>query len=332
MKLKIITKDPLNILSSTKPIIEHARHVFLHESPIANIAEQVKQRIAQGLGEATDHLGTIGNGNFEEDLQLIFIQDVVNFCFWEEKGQKKWQVEYPKGHIVTGGWYGLVASFKRARDERIPILDANYLSKITIPNVKQLFQSCNNTNIPMLQQRVSVLREAGKILSSKYYGKFINVLEESEYDAISLTKILFTKFPSFRDIETIDDKEVFFLKRAQICANDVGYVLMQHKRTQMKNFDQLTAFADYKVPQMLRHFGIISYSNELAQKVDNFILIPYKSREEIEIRTATIWGIELIRQYINIYSAPDIDNALWLISQTMQHKTRPYHRTRTIYY
>jgi hypothetical protein len=82
---------------------------------------------------------------------------------------------------------------------------------------------------------------------------------------------------------------------------------------------------------MLREFGVIEYSKNLAERIDNLILIPSGSIEEIEIRAATIWGIELIRQKLGKYSAREIDNALWFLSQD-QIGRKPFHRTYTIYY
>ncbi len=101
---------------------------------------------------------------------------------------------------------------------------------------------------------------------------------------------------------------------------------------QIKNLQHLTAFADYKLPQILRMFGVLEYVDELAEKVDNIIEISYNSREEIEIRAATIWAVELLRQKVQKLTAMEIDNALWLISREIKDEAKPYHRTRTIFY
>ncbi|MGI8420076.1 MAG: queuosine salvage family protein [Candidatus Levyibacteriota bacterium] len=66
------------------------------------------------------------------------------------------------------------------------------------------------------------------------------------------------------------------------------------KEKNISNLDKLTAFADYKIPQMLRHFGVTSYADSLAQKVDSYILVQAESREELEIRASTIWASELL--------------------------------------
>ena len=57
-------------------------------------------------------------------------------------------------------------------------------------------------------------------------------------------------------------------------------------------------FADYRVPQILRHLKIFEYSDHLAKIVDNNIELAYSSTEEIEIRAATVLAVELIMDRI----------------------------------
>lgn len=330
MQFTIIQKDPFNVLTSTKSIIENPKYVTLNENNLNNITDIILDKLEKGLDGAPTHFGE--TGNLENDIQLIFIEDVVNFCFWAEKDKPKWSVEYPKGTITTGGWYSLTKCFQRALSEKIPILDPKFLINLTLDDVKSIFKGVNDVEIPLLKERLINLQEAGKVLEEKYSGKFINALEEANFDAINIVNLILKDFPSFRDIARIDGQEIAFLKRAQICAQDFSYLNLQSKFNKtIKNVDILTAFADYKIPQMLRKYEVISYTKDLAEKIDNYILIEQGSREEVEIRSATVWCIELIRQKLKKYTASDIDNALWLLSQD-QKDIKPYHRTYTIYY
>ena len=100
--------------------------------------------------------------------------------------------------------------------------------------------------------------------------------------------------------------------------------------------DKLTAFADYKVPQVLRHLGILHYGPDLSQKVDRMVLIDAGSPEEIEIRANTIWAVELIRQELaqtqKRLRAFEVDWILWNLGQDRRFKVKPYHRTKTVFY
>src|SRR5262249_30657717 len=102
------------------------------------------------------------------------------------------------------------------------------------------------------------------------------------------------------------------------------------------DLDRLTAFADYKVPQLLRRQGVLVYAAALAERVDSYTPIPHDSEEELEIRAATIWAVELLRRALDrrgiARPASAIDYRLWAASQAADPEMRPYHRTLTIYY
>jgi hypothetical protein len=78
----------------------------------------------------------------------------------------------------------------------------------------------------------------------------------------------------------------------------INYRLVKRGEKELSNLDKLTAFADYKVPQMLRKFGVLEYIPELANKIDGYKEIEAGSREEIEIRAATIWAIEEMKEVL----------------------------------
>jgi len=329
MNLQIIQADPLEILSSTRSMIEKAQFVSIHETALDPLADRIVERFGNGLDKRK--LGFDSIGDLDENLQLIFIEDAVNFCFWPSKGQPKWEVEWPTGNIVSGGWYGLVACFRRGLAEQIPILDAGYLSTMAMDEARKFFRGTNDIDIPLLQERTDNLREAGKVLIEKFNGRFSNVLKIYGYGSVDIVNAITDNFPSFRDVSLWRGQEVKFLKRAQICSNDLAYALKGTEHEIVK-LDQLTAYADYKLPQILREFGVLEYEDPLAEKVDNLIEIPHDSIEEIEIRAATVWAVELLRQRIGKLTAGEIDNTLWFMSQKMEGEPRPYHRTRTIFY
>ena len=103
-----------------------------------------------------------------------------------------------------------------------------------------------------------------------------------------------------------------------------------------RDLELLTAFADYKVPQVLRQHGILTYSPELAATIAAHRLIPPESDEELEIRAATIWAVELLRQALTRRGVEmpsyAIDWALWQSGQSLPASSEPYHRTLTVFY
>jgi hypothetical protein len=329
MKFQIQTADPFKVLASTKGAVETARFVSINGENLAQIAEKIEERFKKGLGIA--EMGLHSAGGLRNDLQLIFLEDAVNFCFWAEKDAPKWQIGGADGTWTTGGLYGLQACFGRGLKNRVPILDARRLVSLSMDDAAEFFIGANGVQIPLFEERVENLREAGRVLTEKFDGEFSNVMEAAGNDAVKITHMAIEYFPSFRDVSVLDGKDIFFYKRAQILAQDVSYIV-QNAGGELHNLDRLTAFADYKLPQMLRMYGVLGYEEGLARRIDGYVQILHDSREEIEIRAATIWAVELLRQHLTGMTAAEINNAIWLMSQDVQGQAKPYHRTRTIFY
>ena len=322
------TDDPFGILAAVKNVMGKTHYVSINQEKVPFLAEMAEERLMDGLESPASAFGSAGN--FDDDVQLVFLEDAVNFNFWADFGMPRWQVGWPHKYTPTGGWYSLANCFRRALDKKIHILDANSMATLDADYAKWFFMGDGHVQIPLFAERVYNLREAGKVLNEKYKGKFANVLGAAEYDALKIVKLLYDDFPSFRDEARLGRQPVRFLKRAQICAMDLSYVAATYGK-KITNIDKLTAFADYRLPQILRNWHVITYEPQLAEKVDRRRLIKQGSREEIEIRSATIWCVELMRRYLGEYTASEIDNALWLISQDREFN-QPYHRTRSIYY
>lgn len=315
------TPDPLNIRKSTLAIFNNLKLVEVNFEKIDEVAEMVKDKFDKKEVLDQDQFGTEN-----PTTQLVFILDSVNFCFWANKDQEKWTVEYPKGNYISNGWYAFVNCFERAREEGIPILDPEYLKKITLPEAKQIFQSSNSTQIPLLHARVEILNNVGEKLLYDFDGKIDNLLKKSDYDAEKIIKNIVSHFPSFEDIRTVNKEKINFYKRAQIFAYDISFL----PSVEIKNLKALTIFADYKIPQILRAFGVLKYKHALSNMVDNYELLNEGSIAEVEIRSATIWACELIAKKAGIMPI-EVDNVLWKMSQTLKD-VKPYHRVLTTSY
>jgi hypothetical protein len=163
-------------------------------------------------------------------------------------------------------------------------------------------------------------------LRNRFDGSIENLLTAANSDAPTISRLIIDTFQSFSDTAAFEGKPVHFYKRAQICAYDLSLLPTLH----INNTDKLSVFADYKLPQALRHVGILAYDSRLAQKVDSLILLEKGSREEVEIRASTIWACELLSQELEV-PATIVDNAIWSLSGSLLHM-KPYHRTLTTSY
>lgn len=96
-------------------------------------------------------------------------------------------------------------------------------------------------------------------------------------------------------------------------------------------------FADYRIPQILLHVGVLEYTSELMKKVENKDLIPFGSEEESEIRAATVIAVEMIRDQLFAKKgvkllAVEIDWLLWNWGEQVKEEIKPHHRTLTVFY
>lgn len=324
-----IGPDALSVLRSTRPVAESARWVTIDLDAV--------ERTAALLAEAR-----LSPPEWEEGLHFrdgswrtaafVLVLDALNFCFWSV-GPERWRVEY-QGEVFDGYW-ALVAALRRAVDAGVPLWDAEWLSSASFAELRSIFAPADlhGPPIPLLEARIANLREVGYGLQEMPIEELLGLANGS---AAALVEEVVRRFPSFDDRVTIDGNDVRFYKRAQILVADLHGAFGGDGLGRFDDLDQLTAFADYKVPQVLRRFGVLCYAPELEDAIRAHQLIPAGSPWEVEIRAATVWGCELIRHVLMNTEKPlrsfEIDWALWLTGQSLPPGTEPYHRTPTIFY
>ena len=120
--------------------------------------------------------------------------------------------------------------------------------------------------------------------------------------------------------------DVGFWKRAQITPNDFQLAGILN----FDDIDRLTIFADNLVPHVLRVDGVLVYTDALASHIDGGQLLP-PGDEEREIRGCAVHACTLIARELRIPER-DLDVMLWNRGQGERYKSRPRHRTRTVYY
>lgn len=324
--------DPLDVLKSTRVVVEQGEHVSINRQHLAALSTRwIQHNNGQRLSSPQWDNSYHFHDHTERTVNWLLVLDALNFCFWAEQGQPCWTISY-HGKVLNGYW-AEAATLKRAVEEGIPLWDADYLSTIAPETMTHIFRG--HATIPLWEQRVKNAREVGRVLLERYNGQFVHAINQVQGNAIQLVLLLANEFPSFYDVATYRNQPVYFFKRAQICVADLHSAFDGKQWGAFSDLDQLTAFADYKLPQVLRHHHILEYSPTLAQRVDTKKLIAQGSEEEIEIRAATIWACELLRRVLleqgHAVTASQIDQQLWLEGQNSA-EMHPYHRTRTMYY
>lgn len=321
------------MLGSTRRVVERARDVRIDFEAAERVARELAGReIEPPAWDDELHW----SGSPEETANFVLVLDALNFCFWSQRGEPRWRVTY-QGSPVNG-YTALAASLTGAMRRGVPLTDADYLATIALDDVAAIFQQPEPSEgtIPLLDVRRRHLQEVGRVLTNRYDGQFSGLIAGLGQSAIRLVQQVADDFSSFRDTASYDDQPVSFYKRAQILAADLAAAFSYEGPGEFRDLDQLTAFADYKVPQVLHELGILRYTPALTGLLREGIDLPSGSRQEVEIRAGTIWGVELLRQALQrrgrIIPAHQIDWLLWDAGQRLGAGVLPYHRTRTPFY
>jgi Queuosine salvage protein len=271
-------------------------------------------------------------GGVAETVAYLLVLDSLNFCFWPTPWKPRWEVRF--GSKTLSGYYALAASLKRAVESGVPMTRADFLAEMSKETLTGILGG--GGELQLMERRAGILRELGRILLSDYEGDACKLVEAAGGSAVALARLLGSQLDSFRDTAEYKGHEAFFYKRAQIFAADLHGTFRGKDRGALRDMGQLTAFADYKLPQVLRHLGVLRYARDLAGKVDEEVLLNPGGTEEVEIRANTIWAVERIRQELALggkdLMAFEIDGILWNMGQQDQYRSKPYHKTITIYY
>jgi hypothetical protein len=259
-------------------------------------------------------------------------------------------------------------------------LSAQSLQSMTPALMRELFATHHDQAWypPNLDERCRLWNEVGQVLMDHYDGSCLKFIAAANNAAVALVRLLVRHFAGFRDhlyfAENDSDTDaavvaaasatttttsttassIHFYKRAQICVGDWNAALDLH----LPDLDQLTTFADYRVPQLLRHLHVLTYDDALAALVDTQTELPARSAMECAIRSATVVAVERLvvalrrrqeeqqqdqqqqQQQESSSSSPSSWNAtttdwyLWQVGEKLHQQgvLAPHHRVRTIYY
>jgi len=356
-----IPKGEVNpVLKSTLYVIEHAKSVKINREKIKELAEkwvkgkmEIPSRPAEDILDAADE---------RKILDYLIILDTLNFCFWSpfakasedrpsfseaSEGRTiqrgKWKIEY-KGKRYDG-YFALSLALKRFFEDNPKKANIEYFSRVSFGDFCCILKG--KGDLQFLRERWRGVKLVSKVLSLKYNGDSRNFVKSAKNKFSILVPKIYKELPTFDDIAEYGGKKIYLLKRAQILACDICFAIKKENFSAnfpgkagkgigyFSDLDYLTAMPDYKLPQILFHRGVLSYSYELAGKVNNKVLIPTGSEEEVEIRAATVWSVEYLKEELAVlgrnFHSYELDWILWAESQKEKMKNN-YHLTKSIYY
>ena len=346
----------------------------------AKYARSTSRADSYGCG-CSEHEDQVEVQRVERVLLYILALDTINFCFWptEDSSGKsvcaKNLLEYEhlasalrltaeKDDVIAEDDVGAESADTYAFSPRN--LAKTSLESFLSDIQKYLPEPTSDGGdgcylIPNASERVRLLNELGHGLITHHDGSATAMLKKcigpsGRPSAVKLVDIITSTFRGFRD-EVVDAKgrQICFYKRAQIVVGDIWAAFAKGKTDtvggRLTNFDdisELTTFADYRVPQLLRHVGVLRYSEELSTKVDGMEELMAGSSDELFIRAGTVVAVDRLVDEVkqtlkdNVASQGRIDKVnavlldwhLWQIGEKMDREgtLKPHHRVRTIFY
>ena len=298
--------------SSFKYVVDNAEHVKINYDKIDKMIDEIENSETKFWLQSNPF--GLFDMTYEDIINFLLINHTIGYCFW---GEPKWTIESESGPL-DGSYammYVLVNRYKKNHD-----------FNMTYEEFKEMLKG--NVEIPLLENRYSRLSMMNKILVGRSFFDMVkNMASDSE-----LLEFIVEKFPYFEDISEYKGEKVYFYKLAQLLTSDILHV-MELKGGKNVDYSHLVGCADYKIPQVMRCYGMLEFDHELEEKVDSKIEIPENSEEEIEIRASDLKVIDYIYNKTNgKYSKMAINDFIWLLGQDKSKINKPYHRTLTDHY
>lgn len=304
-----------------------AGHVRIETSRLASYADELADLASRGpppgADPATHHLG-----HGLDTLAFILMLDAVNFGSGYFPHLRK--------RAGKSGYFTLAASLTDHVEARgVPTPEA--LTTVDEAECAEIFgQSLESEPVGELMHLfANGWNDLGAWLLRRFDGRWEGPVEAAAGSAERLAELL-AEMSYFADISRYEGREVPFYKRAQITAADLHYGFEGTGWGRFHDLDRLTIFADNLVPHVLRVDGLLRYAEPLAARIEAGTPIPAGSPEEVEIRASAVHAVELLvsrlRERDRRVNAMRLDYLLWNRGQGDRYKSRPRHRTRTVYY
>lgn len=100
----------------------------------------------------------------EKAIEWIFLTNTLNFSFYATSEDDEYTISYDG--VAYTGYYALCAAVNRAiHVDGIPLTSATYMSNMTADLMRKILR-CDQPDkeMPMIEERAQVVREAGQVL------------------------------------------------------------------------------------------------------------------------------------------------------------------------
>ena len=204
-----------SVLQSVTGVVERSRHVTTSVDALERVASWMAYEEFNFPSGAMD--GAFSDRTDPaEIIDVSFFYAVMNFAFSDFGTGVKFATTQD-GRTWSDS-EAMFACVNRALAAGVPLLDGGYLAEMGRDDLAAVFSG--NIEIPMLDERVEILNEAGSRLAERYEGaahRFVADCAPAMYaGGDGLMERLVVEFPRFNDVSTHDGHEVQLHKLAQL--------------------------------------------------------------------------------------------------------------------
>lgn len=313
MKIKLPSPPPPALWPENKAGVIQLANDWYDEGRVAINEDAIGQldfgyvKPGQEMSMTAGKLGV----EWANNVSLSVALNSINYQFWDlgKAGEfLRYEFEGVQGAM------GMRKAFERAWfDPNSPLSRAREGIPLTLDDIQEVFG-----DIPSPQSRVDILNE---VLNSsrleQFSRSFIDAVDAQGRISTEMAKQLADTFP-----QAYGDQ---LLKKSQLAISEVWTKALDAGQPVEC---ELTAFADYQIPNILRAMGVLDYADDLAQHIDQFKPIAENSHDERAIRAASILAVEKIAQATGSNVAA-VDHYLWTRRKEAQ---TPFHLTFTTAY
>lgn len=301
-----------NLYSFCEDITNESQNVIINYNNLSNLWAKVKE-----IKKEQDKPEPKYEFNTQQLLVASIILNSVNFCYF-----------YGRPCYRPDGYNSF--NFEQAFLKKLKKEDVGYVLPIQKEfsiQARIAYELLMNYHfVPLKNEKLQFLEE---FIHIQYFNPkhpffvFVeNMIEEEDNNNFNqnttfFVELLKTTFKSF--------SEDPFLKRAVLTPmtferlnRDLGNGI-----TYFNDFENLPIPVDYHIPNILRHFNCLEYSDYLKNIIDNEINIEANSKIEIEIRAATIIATRFLKEITGL-SVNEIDESLFSLKnkvKTIHHMT-----------
>lgn len=306
------------IISTTKYVSDNSTNVKINEEKLNEFVNSIKDiKISHWLSFSPYNLLDLP---VETIINFLLVYESIDFSFW---GNPKWTIETIDGK-EDGSIALMYAILKYVKDK-----NTTDFSNITREEFGQMLKG--NVKIPLFEERYNIIRSVSQIVNEKMNGNFYQYIKDIYTDE-ELFNVIIKYFTNFKDERIYKGKTIYIYKLAQLLTSDILHI-RELKENIKVDYSHLAGCADYKIPQVMRGLGILEYSNELAEIIDNKKEIEENSEYEVEIRANMLVVIDKIKEKLsNQVCSIDINDYVWSQAKNKDIKLKPYHLTRCTNY